>query len=74
MQAWSAILILPLPLFAGDGELTRVELVRGFRSDERVRELLMPLLPTYIKNSEVRALVGHACLGGRWRRCLFKGA
>ena len=29
----------------GDGELSRFEMVRSFRLDERVRELLLPLLP-----------------------------
>ena len=28
-----------------DGELSRLEMVRAFRQDERVRELLLPLLP-----------------------------
>ena len=37
----------------GDGELSRLEMVRAFRLDERVRELLLPLLPlpTASKNS-----------------------
>lgn len=29
----------------GDGELSRLEMVRAFRLDQRVRELLLPLLP-----------------------------
>ena len=28
-----------------DGDLTRLEMIRAFRQDERVRELLLPLLP-----------------------------
>ena len=28
-----------------DGELTRLEMVRAFRLDERVRELIQPLMP-----------------------------
>ena len=30
---------------SGDGELSRAELVRAFRLDERVREFMLPLLP-----------------------------
>ena len=29
----------------GDGELTRVEMISAFRRDERVRKLLLPMLP-----------------------------
>ena len=29
----------------GDGELSRLEMIRAFRMDERVRELLLPMLP-----------------------------
>ena len=42
----------------GSGELTRTEVIRAFRLNDRVRELLLPLLPSDLLKSQNSAVSG----------------
>eukprot|EP00966_Prymnesium_polylepis_P101305 2346490-Prymnesium_polylepis.1 len=41
-----------------DGELSRTEVVRAFRLDDRVRELLLPLLPKELLGAGANTVTG----------------
>ena len=43
---------------SGDGEITRTEIIRAFRLNDKVREILLPLLPSEILGRSASAISG----------------